>query len=309
VAGSGTLLVQELVGTTWITVRTVPYSVLAGVLGEVVRIDLSTLNLDEGTYRVQATLRGLLSAVTINTDVNVTYLDQFVHNGSTNASGNILTNDHPGSLLTELEVYSRSTGTFLDVDAGNPVTVNGLYGTLTLNSDGSYVYRPFETLSYFNTPRVDSFDYHLVHPSGQVAEGTLDVTVQPNGAGVTSTFQASAFSAEPEIVDTDSVHIDSLLATASGDEHSALAARSASEPNAVTVYDMFEGQGTIETVLENYLKTSQSHEDHSTSSLPNAANDTSDTGIAAAPETDPLGYLVLHPSDPNADQWHHQSFV
>ncbi|WP_232493049.1 beta strand repeat-containing protein [Novosphingobium kaempferiae] len=309
VAGSGTLLVQELVGTTWITVRTVPYSVLAGVLGEVVRIDLSTLNLDEGTYRVQATLRGLLSAVTINTDVNVTYLDQFVHNGSTNASGNILTNDHPGSLLTELEVYSRSTGTFLDVDAGNPVTVNGLYGTLTLNSDGSYVYRPFETLSYFNTPRVDSFDYHLVHPSGQVAEGTLDVTVQPNGAGVTSTFQASAFSAEPEIVDTDSVHIDSLLATASADEHSALAARSASEPNAVTVYDMFEGQGTIESVLENYLKTSQSHQDHSTSSLPNAANDTSDTGIAAAPETDPLGYLVLHPSDPNADQWHHQSFV
>ncbi|MGF7154130.1 beta strand repeat-containing protein, partial [Novosphingobium gossypii] len=309
VAGNGTLLVQELVGTTWTTVRSVNYTVLAGVLGEVARIDLSTLGLDAGTYRVQATLRGVLSAVTVNTDVNVTYLDQFVHNGSTNATGNILTNDHPGSLLTELEVYNRATGTYRDVDIGNPVTVNGLYGALTLNADGSYVYRPFDTLPYFNTPRVDSFDYHLVHPSGQVAEGTLDVTVRPNGAGVTSTFQASAFSAETGGLETDSVHIDSLLATASADEHAAPTARSAPEPTGITVYDMFEGQGTLESVLDNYLKTSQSHEDHGTSAVPNPANDASDTSIAAVPEADPLGYLVLHPNDPNADQWHNQSLI
>jgi VCBS repeat-containing protein len=302
---NGTLAVQELVGTTWTTVRTVSYSVLAGVLGQVATIDLSTLNLHAGTYRVQATLSGAASIVNVNTDVNVTHLDQFVHSGSTNATGNILTNDQPGSLLTELQIYNRTTGAYVDVDAGHPITVNGTYGALTINSDGSYVYAPYQTQTYFNTAQVDSFTYHLVHPTGQVAQGSLDVTVRPTGAGVAATaMAASTLSVESDTISVENLHV-------ANDDHavsSSAAAKTAA--TGFAAFDMLEGQGSLEHVLEGYLNRVHPGGDQTQiSALPTASDHAATASIAATPDADPLGYLVVRPDDPAADQWHHNPLI
>ncbi len=69
----------------------------------------------------------------------------------------------------------------MPICVGGPVTVQGTYGALTVQADGSYTYVPNPAVAYFDTPQVESFNYQLVHPNGQVTQAALDVTVEPSG--------------------------------------------------------------------------------------------------------------------------------
>ncbi len=144
-------------------------------------IDIGTLTLDPGNYRVHVTLNGSIVALAINvaTDLTLTHTDQFVLDQATGATGNLLTNDAEGSSATQLQIQNDA-----DLYVGGPVTVQGTYGALTVQADGSYTYVPNPAVAYFDTPQVDSFNYQLVHPNGQVSQAALDVTVEPSGAGV-----------------------------------------------------------------------------------------------------------------------------
>src|SRR5690606_34493017 len=139
----------------------------------------------EGTYRVRATKSGAAS-VTLNvtTDVDVVYLDQFEVTDSTGATGNLLDNDDPGSSFTTLQVFNGIEF----VDTAGQVTVDGVHGTLTVDAEGNYSYSPHEQQDHFNEPVEEVFTYQLTHPSGEVATGTLTITVEPSGAGVAAAF-------------------------------------------------------------------------------------------------------------------------
>ncbi|WP_260923451.1 beta strand repeat-containing protein [Novosphingobium sp. 9] len=314
---NGVVQIQELTGTnTWTTVGTASYNIGVGVLGQIASINLSTLNLDAGTYRVHTTLNGVLSTLNIATDVNVTYTNQYVHDTSTIATGNILSNDHQGSLVTELEVYNRTTGAYVDVDAGSPVTVAGQYGSLLLNADGSYTYTPYATQSHFTTAQVDSFQYQLVHPSGQIATATLAVTVQPSGAGIPTTAIASTLSTESDtattthsLLATTSVGAETVSTeglTAANDDTASSHALAAKAATSAVAYDMFEGQGSLETVLEGYLdRVHPRTETDTTTPLPTVSESSQDTSIAAVSNDDPLGYLDMHPQILREDQSNH----
>lgn len=174
-------LQQETSPDNWTTIASDTFNILVGGLGNVASIDLSTLPLAEGNYRVSATLSGALDvSIRVDTNVDVTYTDQFLVDTVTPDAGNILDNDDIGSAFTTLRVFD---GTEF-VTVSGTAQFQGTWGQLTIDAEGNYTYTPVDPQPFFDTPQTDSFTYQLVNPAGATSTGTLDITVQPSGAGV-----------------------------------------------------------------------------------------------------------------------------
>lgn len=204
-------LERETSPGSWETVASDSFSILVGGLGTVASIDLSELDLVAGMYRVRSTLSGTLVNVsaTITTDIDVTYTDQYEVGTATGDGGNLLANDDLGSAFTAFQVFDGTS--FVKVT--DPMTIQGAYGTLTVNADGSYSYEPDSDLTHFTEPQTDAFEYQLIHPSGAVEQSSLVVTIDPSGAGVPD--QAIMFVAE-DISGLDSIDVaanDDLFAS------------------------------------------------------------------------------------------------
>ncbi|MDR6192763.1 VCBS repeat-containing protein [Agrobacterium pusense] len=185
-------LERETTPGNWQQVASDSFNIIVGGLGTVASIDLAGLDLAAGTYRVRSTLSGTLVNVsaTITSDIDVTYTDQYEIGTLTGDSGNLLANDDLGSTFTSFQIFDGTT--FVDVTETR--TIEGEYGTLTINPDGSYSYTPNSDLAHFTEPQTDMFEYQLTHPGGAVEQSSLVVTVDPSGAGVPD--QASMFVAD-----------------------------------------------------------------------------------------------------------------
>ncbi len=120
----------------------------------------------------------------------LTYLDEYVSNGTHAAMGNVLDDDHLASTYTKFLVKDAN-GDFIEVLNGT--TVIGQHGTLTINTNGSYSYQPKSGLE--ETGHEDVFEYRLEHPNGTTAEATLTVGVE-HGEGPYPATGMSAFSAD-----------------------------------------------------------------------------------------------------------------
>ncbi|MGY8628421.1 BapA/Bap/LapF family large adhesin [Nitrosomonas europaea] len=170
-----TLVIQEETAPgVWTAVSngTFDFSSLASI-GTFGTINLATLDLDAGTYRIHLkSLTGILTSINITTDVNVTHTDQYVVTGTTNVHGNVLANDVTNDAQPTFQVLD-ATNTYVDVTDG--MTVTGDHGTLTLYADGHYIYTPDMATDYFTSPLIDSFEYQLT--SGTVIDqARLDIT-------------------------------------------------------------------------------------------------------------------------------------
>src|SRR5690606_63150 len=167
---SGTIQLQRQTDTGWETVTSVDYNVLAGVAGQVGQLDLTGLDLEPGTYRGHVTINGLAGVtLDVHTEVEATYLDQYVVEGVTGTNGNLFANDVLGSAHTKLQILDGSDY----VDVVNGTVVDGTYGSLLVNADGSYAYTPYSDLAHFDTEQIDSFTYQLVHPvTGETQQAT-----------------------------------------------------------------------------------------------------------------------------------------
>ncbi|HEV2516408.1 MAG TPA: VCBS domain-containing protein, partial [Devosia sp.] len=286
VAMSGNAVLQEETSPgVWTNVpgTTDSFSVVIAVLGaELASIDIGALTLDPGNYRVHVTLNGSLAALAINvaTDLTLTHTDQFVLDQATGATGNVLDNDAAGATTTELQVQNDA-----DLYVGGPVTVQGTYGTLTVQADGSYSYVPDTGVAYFDTPQVDSFNYQLVHPNGQISQAVLDVTVEPSGAGIAgfAGFSLMSFGFGDDTIPLGdfSAAPDSVLSSEAPDLSGIV------EPPAS------DDSTSVDALLDQFIDTQDAGtEPDSTSS---GAPDTS-----PSPEPtmeDPLGYLTPVPID------------
>jgi len=245
---------------------------------------------------------------------SITYLDQFRVSGVTGTQGELLANDAPGTAFAVVKVGTGSG--FVEVGE-TPITINGVYGTLTVNETGHYTYTPSSTMPHSTVNLVDSFTYQIVQPNGVSATATLSVTINV-GTGTTSSLMA---------IEEANMQGDEAVAAASEDTHHLVGARS--EPVATDTHDpaadravpaeatglpdaaadadhadgtvsddvlgelayqMFEGQGVLENVLSAYLDRQP---------LPAAADprSTVDSGPGSVDLTpvdmpqDPLGYL------------------
>jgi Ca2+-binding RTX toxin-like protein/AraC-like DNA-binding protein len=140
-------------------------------------------NLQGGQYRL-ATDIGQISLLGTWTDV---FISPNVHPLIANnpvagpaVTGNVTTDPSFVEQLPDDKGPNNAAVVWIKGDDGNFVAANGtvvhgLYGTLTINADGSYSYQPKADLGAIG--HVDTFDYGLVHPNGTVAAATLNIRI------------------------------------------------------------------------------------------------------------------------------------
>src|SRR5262249_45757271 len=63
-------------------------------------------------------------------------------------------------------------------------TIAGAYGSLTLNSDGSFSYTPNKNVSFSGSQVTDHFSYAVTDGHGDVTTSTLDIAVLKNSSSV-----------------------------------------------------------------------------------------------------------------------------
>ncbi len=121
----------------------------AGELVDVLTLGLDGLGLTGSLDIVLSAVADALLSNTLTvlqgTDITTT-VTEYIYNGETEAQGNVITGNSngegadaviAGSLITEVE---SSTGESLIVNASGVTTIEGQFGTLDIESDGSYRY-------------------------------------------------------------------------------------------------------------------------------------------------------------------------
>ncbi|WP_246333651.1 BapA/Bap/LapF family large adhesin [Aureimonas mangrovi] len=252
-------------------------------LGEIASLDLADLALAPGSYRVVVTMQtpligGTITTVGIDTDVDVTYVDEYVVDDSTSGTGNLLANDTTGSPFTTLAVLDGDTY----VDVAGTVTIAGTYGDLTVDADGQYTYQIRDGIDYFATPQQDVFTYQLVNPTGAVETGTLTVTVDPSGAGVPAVALAS-------FADDDVIGIDTLDDGSQAVDDDALAQ---SEADADIAAMMEAPAAEDEIALEGLSLLSEPDDADADLSEPDEAAFSAETADIGDATADPFAHLA-----------------
>ncbi|WP_272905092.1 BapA/Bap/LapF family large adhesin [Pseudomonas petrae] len=152
---------------------------LVAITGQGVRVNIGDLL--GGDYRlvVSSTGIGVLTSVTTQLQLDVTSLTQFNGVAGAAVTGNVITN--PG-IDGQADVTGPDNGAVLQVlkngsyvTASAGVTVQGLYGTLTIDASGNYSYRPDGAVT--SVGKVDVFSYQLGHPNGLSDTANLYVRI------------------------------------------------------------------------------------------------------------------------------------
>lgn len=155
--------------------------------------DLGTLQ--AGDYRVTVGT-GLIAVGTVlntNFQFETTSLTQFNGVAGAAVTGNVITDAGTGGSgadqlgadnLAVLQVLKNGSYVAAGTTASGGTVVQGLYGTLTIDAQGNYSYKPNGSLG--SVGKVESFSYQLVHPvNGKSDTATLYVRIDsPQAAEV-----------------------------------------------------------------------------------------------------------------------------
>ncbi|WP_062382259.1 BapA/Bap/LapF family large adhesin [Pseudomonas abietaniphila] len=152
---------------------------LIAIAGQGVRVNIGDLL--GGDYRLTVASSGIGVLTTVNTQLqlDITSLTQFTGTAGAAITGNVIsdvgtdgqidqTGPDQGALL-----QIQKNGSY--VAAGGGTTVQGLYGTLTIDASGNYSYKPNGSLG--SVGKVDVFSYQLVHANGLSDTATLYVRI------------------------------------------------------------------------------------------------------------------------------------
>ncbi|BBQ47791.1 hypothetical protein WP2W18E11_07890 [Acinetobacter pittii] len=211
---------------------------LLGIFGSEVQFKID--NLSAGTYELfmeSNTLLTALGSVTADITLNhgditqppVLVVDPVTGNVFADDNSAVYGTNYVPDYITTTSVVTAVTaenGNTTTVVAGTPATVIGVYGTLTINADGTYSYQA--TADMANVGKVDSFTYTVTDPvTGRTDTATLHVQVGSPDVDVTwNTADPSADATLPTpfvTADTDDATIsmepvvDPAASVASGD--------------------------------------------------------------------------------------------
>jgi VCBS repeat-containing protein len=161
-----------------------------------------TITLPGGDYLFLLNASGgltLLTSYTLNIQADHTYA---VDSLSAATNGNLLANDSApaNTVITEVNgVTVNTTGT---------TTINGQYGTLTIDAKGNYTYTLRSGLGAdgINTP--DSFVYKVKAPNGDTGSASLNITATPQALDAVNDISSQM------AVTTRPIHPDRLPTTA-----------------------------------------------------------------------------------------------
>ncbi len=198
-----TLQVKDASGN-WVTLDTngsrgLLDLVTIGARGVRVSID----ELSGGEYRlvVSSSGIGLLTTVTTQLQLDTSSLTQFNGTPGPAVTGNVITDvgtngqaDQTGpDHAAQLQILKN--GSYLGAGAGT--TVQGLYGTLTIDASGQYRYTPNGSVT--SVGKVDVFDYKLVHPNG--LSDTAHLYVRIDSPQATEVWNDSSLGSPATLVD------------------------------------------------------------------------------------------------------------
>lgn len=188
--GSGEEMVitlQRKVGTSWVAVEVIDTTAVISLLGLGGDGSFQVSDVGPGTYRFQvyASTLSVAGSYSVSFASTVNYLTELVASPDQQpVSGNLLENDviRQNALGDELPytLLVEKQGNFVAVTA--ETTLEGTYGTLTLQADGSYSYvaRTDLDLNDFVDPEPEHFTYRVDY--GDRTE-TAELTVNVMAAG------------------------------------------------------------------------------------------------------------------------------
>ncbi len=162
--------------TVWNPYAEYNSSQLLALLGSDGPGDLLIQGLQTGEYRIRTVTTGVGVAGGFSLDMSssITDLTEYAENPNLfSASGNLFENDLLGSEPIPFKISADGL-TFFDVPAGETYTIEGSFGTLEVNADGSYTYTPDDRANIGT--QIDTFAYQ-VEIDGRVETASLTVTV------------------------------------------------------------------------------------------------------------------------------------
>ena len=136
-------------------------------------------------------------------------LVRFVQTDSVELSGDVLANDSPGAddPIEVVAVAGFGGSADASADADGNYQVNGQYGVLNLNADGSYTYTLTADVLSVPAGAVEHFVYTIEDFDGDRTTASLDITLDPE-----RTDPANALVATPENDDVAGLNSDGLVA-------------------------------------------------------------------------------------------------
>ena len=204
---------------------------------------------DNANGEVAETTATLTINVAGSTPTTVEDVASVSEDGTVVASGNVLTNDS-GQDGTTLKVVSASN--IFGNTSGPPATLQGQYGTLLLNADGTYTYTldnasaAVQNLVAGQTA-TDHFNYSITdNANGEVAETTATLTINVAGSTPTTVEDVASVSEDGTVVASGNV-----LANDSGQDGTTLKVVSASNIFGNTSGPPATLQGQYGTLLLN----------------------------------------------------------
>ncbi|WP_194523924.1 BapA/Bap/LapF family large adhesin, partial [Limoniibacter endophyticus] len=162
---------------------------LAGLANQGIRV--TAQDLEAGNYRLVfggGGLAGLGTTVSVNASIVQSSLTQFTAIGE-QITGNVLTGtdgNPPDSLGGGTPVFQIAVSENNFVEVVDGTQVQGQYGTLTINVDGSFTYAPDNDPA--SVGQVDIFTYRIDGPNGT---STASIYMQIGSPDVTATWNSN----------------------------------------------------------------------------------------------------------------------
>ncbi|WNN43796.1 beta strand repeat-containing protein [Winslowiella toletana] len=206
VALTGTNITWAIVNSSGTSVRTGSVAP-SGIIGGAATVNVSGLDLEAGNYTLRVTgSSSVLGLTTVRGSVRgtETHVDEFHTGASATVTGNILDGSGADGVADSLiSVGTRiaiSNANDSDSAALNPydrnatsATVDGLYGTLTINADGSYSYVRDANIDLSTMTQKEVFDYTLTATDGSTSSAslTIDLNMQITGSNYADTVNST----------------------------------------------------------------------------------------------------------------------
>ncbi|WP_296244472.1 BapA/Bap/LapF family large adhesin [Psychrobacter sp. UBA6766] len=252
------------VDTTTIGTR-LEYSIIDADTGEVVStnkgnvsrsLDVTIDNLAPGNYTIEIKRVAGLGHLRINGSkftIKSFHLDDYMASDIAPVEGLLLENDAGIGNIAELKVGSKSVFISDPNQGAKSIDIEGLYGTLTVNKDGSYSYVP--NGKEFG---VENFTYETISVTGVKETATLEINVGKNIAA--SIYDDTAISSAADDSFTmgagaDTVIFTNLGGTEGGNGNNGLDTWTdfdAAQGDKIDISELLDGSQTASNI-NNYL--------------------------------------------------------